>query len=136
MMRVVIDTNYLRASIPPRSPFYQLYLDFRAMKFEWWVSTEILLEYDEIISATYSARTSQIVLHQLTTAPNVVFAEPAFRWQLIEDDVDDNKFADLAISCNADYLVSNDGDFKIFKTLKFPSLVVVDLKTFLEILKS
>ena len=72
MTRVVIDTNCLRASIPPRSPFYQLYLDFRAMKFEWWVSTEILL----------------------------------------------------------------DSDFKIFKTLKFPSLVVVDLKTFLEILKS
>ena len=43
-MRVVIDTNCLRASISPKSPFYQLYLDFRVLKFEWWVSTEILLE--------------------------------------------------------------------------------------------
>ena len=131
MMRVVIDTNCLRASIPPKSPFYQLYLDFRALKFEWWVSTEILLEYDEILSNTYSPRTAQIVLHQLAISPNVVFSEPAFRWQLVEDDVDDNKFSDLAISCNADYLVSNDTDFNVFKTIPFPQLNVVTLKEFL-----
>jgi len=134
MMRVVIDTNCLRASIPPQSPFYQLYLDFQALKFEWWVSTEILLEYDEIISNTYSPRTAQIVLHQLAIAPHVIFAEPAFRWQLIEEDPDDNKFADLALSCNADYLVSNDTDFNIFKTLIFPPLRVITLKDFLSIL--
>ena len=133
-MRVVIDTNCLRASIPPQSPFYQLYLDFRAFRFEWWVSTEILLEYDEILTNTYSPRTAQIVLHQLAIAPNIVFSEPAFRWQLIEDDANDNKFSDLALSCNADYLVSNDTDFDIFKTLDFPPLKVVTLKDFLKLL--
>ncbi len=98
MIRAVVDTNCLRASIPPRSPFYQLYLDFRANKFEWFVSTEILLEYEEVLSRTYSATTAQLVLHQLAIAPNVVFAEAAFRWQLIENDHDDNKFSDLALS--------------------------------------
>jgi len=88
MIRAVIDTNCLRASIPPKSPFYQLYFDFRAGKFAWYVSTEILLEYDEIISKTYSSATAQLVLHQLAIAPNVVFAEPAYRWQLIENDPD------------------------------------------------
>lgn len=62
------------------------------------MSTEILLEYDEILSATYSEKTSQMILHQLTVAPNVVFAEPAFKWDLIIEDPDDNKFADLALS--------------------------------------
>lgn len=39
-----------------------------------------------------------MILHQLTVAPNVVFAEPAFKWDLIIEDPDDNKFADLALS--------------------------------------
>ncbi len=64
----------LRASIPPKSPYYHLYLHFRAQKFEWYVSTQILLEYEEILNLTYSHNTAQLVLHQLAVAPNVVFA--------------------------------------------------------------
>ncbi|MCE7040655.1 putative toxin-antitoxin system toxin component, PIN family [Dyadobacter sp. CY312] len=135
-MRVVIDTNCLRASIPPKSPFYQLYLDFRAQKFDWYVSNEILLEYDEILTATYSAKTSQLVLHQLAIAPNVIFTEPAYKWNLITEDPDDNKFSDLAISTNADYLVTNDSHFNVFKSIPFPKLNVVDLASFLKILES
>ena len=134
MLRVVIDTNCLRASIPPKSPFYQLYLDFKAGKFEWFVSTEILLEYEEILTQTYSENTALLVINQLAIAPNVVFAEPAFRWDLIKNDADDNKFADLALSINANFMVSNDSDFDVFKELDFPKLKVVDLQTFLTIL--
>lgn len=135
MLRVVIDTNCLRASIPPKSPYYQLYLDFKAGKFEWFVSNEILLEYEEILTQTYSSNTAQLVLNQLAIAANVFFTEPTFRWQLIENDPDDNKFADLALCTNADYLVSNDTDFNVFNSLDFPSLSVIDLDSFLSILK-
>jgi predicted nucleic acid-binding protein len=79
MLKVVIDTNCLRASIPPKSPFYQLYLDFKNQKYKWFVSTEILLEYEEIITSTYSEKTAKIILHQLVIAPNVEFSEPAFK---------------------------------------------------------
>lgn len=136
MIRAVIDTNCLRASIPPKSPFYQLYLDFRVGKFEWYVSTEILLEYEEILTKTYSVNTAQLVLHQLAVAPHAIFAEPAYRWQLIENDADDNKFSDLALCVNADYLVSEDSDFSVFKSLPFPKLNVVGLEAFLSILNS
>lgn len=78
MLRVVIDNNCLRASIPPKSPFYQLYFDFKAGKFEWYVSTEILLEYEEILSNTYSPNTAKIVLHQLAIAPNVILPSQPF----------------------------------------------------------
>ena len=136
MTRVVIDTNCLRASIPPRSPFYQLYLDFRSEKFDWYVSNEILMEYDEILTATYSQKTSQFILHQLAIAPNVIFTEPAFKWNLVVNDPDDNKFSDLAISSNCHYLVSNDSDFNIFKSIEFPKLTVIDLESFLKIMRS
>ncbi|WP_373515543.1 putative toxin-antitoxin system toxin component, PIN family [Persicitalea sp.] len=134
MIRAVIDTNCLRASIPPKSPFYQLYLNFRANKFAWYVSTEILLEYEEVLTRTYSSNTAQLVLHQLAVAPNVVFSEAAFRWQLIENDPDDNKFADLALSVNADYMVTEDSDFDLFRSLPFPKLNVIGLEKFLSVL--
>jgi uncharacterized protein len=134
MLKVVIDTNCLKASIPPKSPFYQLYLHFKNQKYKWFVSTEILLEYEEIITSTYSEKTAKIILHQLVIAPNVEFSEPAFKWGLIENDPDDNKFADLAISVGADYLITNDSDFNIFQRIVFPKLNVIRLEKFLEII--
>ncbi|MVM41382.1 putative toxin-antitoxin system toxin component, PIN family [Spirosoma sp. HMF3257] len=136
MIRVVIDTNCLRASIPPQSPFYDLYRYFEAGLFTWYVSTEILLEYEEILGLTYSEHTAHLVLHILAIAPNTVFAEPAFRWELIPNDPDDNKFAGLAISVNADYLVTNDADFAIFKEIDFPALPIIGLEDFLKVLRA
>ncbi len=136
MIHAVIDTNCLRASIPPKSPFYDLYRYFEAGRFIWYVSTEILFEYEEILGLTYSEQTAHLVLHTLATAPNTVFAEPAFRWELIQHDPDDNKFSDLAISVNADYLVSNDADYAIFKEIEFPNLTVIGLEEFLTVLRN
>ncbi|MGV3604718.1 MAG: putative toxin-antitoxin system toxin component, PIN family [Dyadobacter fermentans] len=131
-MKIVVDINCLRASIPPQSKYYQLYLEFHAEKFEWYVSNEILLEYEEILTRTFSIRTAQTVLYQLSLAPNTVHAEPAFRWNLVADP-DDNKFSDLAISCNCDYLVTNDRGFDVFKSLDFPKLKIIDLSAFLQL---
>lgn len=76
-----------------------------------------------------------MVLNQLSIAPNVTFTEPSFRWHLIKNDPDDNKFADLALGINADYLVTDDTDFNFFKQLDFPSLTVIDLDSFLALLR-
>lgn len=73
MLRVVIDTNCLLASIPPRSKNYALYQSFEAEAFEWVVSNEILTEYAEKLSDKYSATTADLVLTILTIAPNTLF---------------------------------------------------------------
>ena len=44
-----------------------------------------------------------------------------------------NKFADLAIAANADYLVTNDKDFNSLKTLEFPKLSIVNIEEFRKI---
>ncbi|SEI43920.1 putative toxin-antitoxin system toxin component, PIN family [Dyadobacter sp. SG02] len=131
-MKIVVDTNCLRASVPPFSKYYQLYLEFAAEKFQWHISNEILLEYEEILTKTYSANTAQKILNQLIIAPNTVYAEAAFKWNLVADP-DDNKFSDLAISCNCDYLVTNDRGFNVFNSLEFPKLKVIDLASFLKL---
>ena len=135
-MRVVIDTNCLLASIPPKSVHSWLYQSFENEEFEWIVSNEILTEYEEKIIERYSKKTADIVLILLTIAPNTTFSEPYYNWQLIENDGDDNKFADLAIATNVDYLVTNDSDFNILKKISFPKVVVVSLNEFREVIES
>lgn len=134
-MLAVIDTNCLLASIPPQSTHYWLYLAFnKHRKFDWLISNEILTEYEEKLIEKYSKNTANIVLNILSVAPNVIFKEPYFRWNLVEKDPDDNKFADLAISGNADYLVTNDKHFNSLKKLEFPKLNIITLDEFKKII--
>ncbi|WP_257669807.1 putative toxin-antitoxin system toxin component, PIN family [Parapedobacter tibetensis] len=133
-MRIVVDTNCLLASIPPQSGYYWLYQSFTDGKFDWLVSNEILTEYEEKITDRYSGKAATLVLNILSAAPNVIFTEPSFKWQLIIGDPDDNKFADLAVSGNASYLVTNDKDFNVLKSIDFPVVNVVSIHEFKDIL--
>ena len=134
MTRIVVDTNCLLASIPPKSDYYQLYQVFENELFEWIISNEILSEYDEKLSEIYSPKTADLVISILSVAPNTTFSEPYYKWQLVENDPDDNKFVDLAIACNADFLVTNDRHFDILKNIEFPKVKVVSIQEFKNII--
>jgi putative PIN family toxin of toxin-antitoxin system len=134
-VRVVIDTNCLIASIPKNNPEFWLYEAFNNQEFEWVISNEILHEYEEILSTFYSPNTANLVISILLTAPNLIHQEPFFKWGLISSDPDDNKFADLAISSNAHYLVSNDRHFQVLKQIPFPIVNIVSLDEFKEVLQ-
>jgi uncharacterized protein len=129
-MKVVIDTNVLRLTIKKTNFERFIYDAFKDEAFDWIVSTEILEEYEEKLIEFYSTQTADLVLGILENAPNVIFAEPYFRWNIIIEDPDDNKFADLAISLNADCLITNDKHFKVFKKLDFPKLTVMNPRQF------
>jgi putative PIN family toxin of toxin-antitoxin system len=133
-MVVVIDTNCLLASIPPKGNHYWLYLAFKAQRFQWLISNEIMTEYEERLVWRYSEKIANIVLDALSVAPNIIFNEPYFKWNLVENDPDDNKFADLTISGNADYLVTNDKHFNPLKILDFPQINIVTLDEFKKII--
>ena len=133
-MIVVIDTNCLLASIPPQSNYYWLYIAFKEQRFEWLISNEIMTEYEEKITDKYSEKTANLVLSILSVAQNVIFNEPYFKWNLIEEDPDDNKFADLTIAGNADYLITNDKHFNLLKKINFPKINVVTIDEFKKII--
>ena len=116
-MKVVIDTNVLVATINRNNFEFFIYEAFVQEQFEWVVSTEILIEYEEILTQMYSEKIAKYVLNILETSPAVVMAEPYYKWGIISDDPDDNKFSDLALNVNAYCLVSKDKHFKIFKKL-------------------
>lgn len=129
-MVVVIDANCLLASIPPQSSHYWLYIAFEQEKFSWVIGNEILSEYKEKLIDRYSESTSDIVLNVFSVAPNVIYREANFKQNLVSQDSDDNKFVDLAIAGNADYIVTNDRHFNELKTLEFPKLNIVTLDEF------
>ena len=131
-MRVVIDTNCLIAAIPRSSEHYWLYQAFMARRFEWVVSQEILTEYEEKLGNFYAPSLAQNVLKLLAVAPHVIHVEARFKWLLIRNDPDDDKFADVAFASGADYLVSNDSDFNVLKEYEYPRIHVLRLEIFRE----
>jgi putative PIN family toxin of toxin-antitoxin system len=131
MRRTVVDTNCLLASLNRNSPFHRLYELFVGEAFEWILSNEILTEYEEVLTQHYSPATAQRITEILLNAPNTSFQEAYYKWQLIEADPDDNKFADVAIAASADCLVTNDRHFDVLKQLEFPRVPFVSLQEFL-----
>jgi uncharacterized protein len=135
-IRAVIDTNVLRKTIKRTNPEFFIYQAFESELFEWIVSTEILNEYEEKLIEFYSVRTANLVLEILCNANNVIFAEPYYRWNIITEDPDDNKFSDLAIATGADCVVTYDKHFNIFKKTAFPKLKILKPSQFKVLLES
>jgi len=133
-MRIVVDTNCLLASVPPKGNYYWLYEAFRTGKFEWLISNEILAEYLEKLSHIFSENTAFVVYSALSISPYVNFTEPFYKWQLMHNDPDDNKFVDMAIAGNANYLVTNDRHFDILKGIEFPRINIISLDEFKKII--
>ena len=120
-MKVVIDTNVLVSTLSSRSVYHWLITALFNLKFDVFITEEILLEYEEILSEKYSVTTANNFIAALQLLPTVHFTHVYFRWQLLQD-ADDNKFADCAIASNADYLITNDKDFNILKQTNFPKV--------------
>ena len=79
---------------------------------------------------------SKEIITLFETARNVEFVSPAYRFNLIKADPDDNKFVDCAVTAGATYIVSNDKHFSELSNYDFPKVDVRTLSQFLEIVRS
>lgn len=128
---VVLDTNCLLQSISRRSAYYKVWNDFVEGKYTLCISTEILEEYEEIISTHMSPLAAKIVVETILRANNILRVDARFHFGLITADPDDNKFVDCAIVGNAEYIVSDDNHFNILASIPFPHVEVRKLQDFL-----
>lgn len=135
-MNIVLDTNVLIVSLPRKSLYHPIYSALQNKVFDLFVSNEIFTEYEEQISMRIGISRTDLQLTELLNLSNVHKIEPFYFWQLIEADKDDNKFADCAISCNADYLVTNDNHYNILASIEFPRLNVINAQTFLKMIQN
>ena len=136
MSRIVLDTNSLIQSIPPKSKFHKIWKSFLDGTNELCVSTEILTEYEEILQRLTDVQTAKYVIELIINNPYTRFITPYYRFNLIQADLDDNKFVDCAISGNAKYIVTEDHHFEILKRSDFPKVDIIRLEAFLELLQA
>ena len=115
-MTVVLDTNVVLQALNQRHSHAVILHAWYAGRFVWALSTDILLEYHEVVVRESGPARWQIferlldlsVLHGGNTKP----VSPAFFWRTISADRDDDKFADCAIAAEADYIITSDGHFQ------------------------
>jgi uncharacterized protein len=96
------------------------------------LSTEVILEYEEILTSKISPNFSYFFLIALLEYETIRKIDIYFQWNLISVDPDDNKFIDLGLNGNADFLITNDNHFNLIKNIQFPTLKIISLKDFFE----
>lgn len=133
-MRVVLDTNVLLISISERSSLHSIFAHFLNEQYQLCVTTDILIEYEEIITRHLGKEVASAVLQTIENAPNVEFITRYYFWRLIHQDPDDNKFVDCAIAANAHFIVSEDRHFDILQYFPYPKVNVIKAREFQQLL--
>ena len=73
---------------------------------------------------------AKYVVDAILNAPHAEPITVYFKWSLIAADPDDNKFADCAVSANADYIVTHDRHFKVLADILFPKINILTIDEF------
>ncbi|NJK86192.1 MAG: putative toxin-antitoxin system toxin component, PIN family [Bacteroidales bacterium] len=113
--KVVIDTNIFITIIGKKSPNRWIFEKIVNGEIELCVSSEILWEYEEVLTQKTSNNVARNIIDFLLISPYVHLTDIYFNWQLIENDYDDNKFIDCTISSGAFCLVTYDQHFNQVK---------------------
>ncbi|HEY5233889.1 MAG TPA: putative toxin-antitoxin system toxin component, PIN family [Verrucomicrobiae bacterium] len=119
-MTVCLDTGVFLQIFGRKQPFQPILRALLDGRITLAVSTEILLEYQEIITQLSGAERWRDVaalldlLEQLHD--NIRHVEPQFRFNVISTDPDDNKFCNCAIAGEANFVVAEDNHFNVLKS--------------------
>ena len=134
MRRIVLDTNCLLQSLPSKSPYHKIWTDVLCGKISLCVNTEILDEYEEILSQKINSEVATNVVEAIARLHTTVYQEIYVHFNLIRDDADDNKFADCAVASGAEFIVTNDKHYNVLKRTPWPEVNVLNIKDFLNVL--
>ncbi|WP_035806611.1 putative toxin-antitoxin system toxin component, PIN family [Lunatimonas lonarensis] len=132
-MKVVLDTNILLVSISRKSAHHWVFRSLVVGYYTLCVTTDILSEYAEKIEEHMNKDIADAVLLALLEMSNVEKIEAYYKWNLLHDK-DDNKFCDCVIAGGANYLVTQDKDFRILANTPFPKVSILSLSQFKAIL--
>jgi len=135
-MRVVLDSNVLLVSLPKLSKYRLIFDEFLSGRLTLIISNEVITEYYEVLLRYTSEIVASNVSELLLIRSNVEKFEIFYNWALITEDFDDNKFVDLAIASNSDYIVTNDKHFKVLEGIDFPNVKTITLDEFMELIRN
>lgn len=114
-MTVCIDTNVFLQASKAGHPFDVIFAAWFQRKFRWAISHDILTEYEEMLTRR-SGRQRWLQFSRILDLADargdlLVKVQPSYQFHVIAGDPDDNKFTDCAITADADYIITSDGDF-------------------------
>lgn len=116
-MTVCIDTNVVLGMFGRSGPWLALRQALLHGQMEWAISTDILLEYEEVAARELNQAAAHQLLRLISlleqTRGNIRRIHPTFRFHLITADPDDDKFVDCAIIAEADYILTSDHHFAV-----------------------
>jgi putative PIN family toxin of toxin-antitoxin system len=95
------------------------------------VSTEILEEYEEILYRLTNKEVAANIIDAIVNNPYTLEVQPFYKFNLIQQDPDDNKFVDCAIVSHARYLVTEDKHFRVLNAIDFPAVTLLRLQEFI-----
>lgn len=115
-MIVVLDTNVLIQALNPHHDYAAIMDEWYGGRFVWALSTDILMEYREVIVRQSGASRWNALDRLMTLAAgyrrNLLHVSPSFYFRTITADQDDDKFADCAITAHSEWIVTEDTHFK------------------------
>jgi uncharacterized protein len=124
-MTVCLDTGVFLQIFGRKQPFQPILRALLDGRITLAVSTEILLEYEEIITRLSGVERWRDVAALLELLAqlygNIRHVEPQFRFNVISTDPDDNKFCDCAIAAEANFIVAEDNHFDVLKSAGYKS---------------
>lgn len=129
-LRVVIDTNVLIAMIGLASPYRWIFDSVINGELTMCITTEMLLEYREILARKNGIEVAENMVQFFSVHPFVEKIEPFYRFRVIEQDPDDDKFIDCAVAASVDCIISNDGHFQNPRLKNFPKVEVMTADEF------
>jgi putative PIN family toxin of toxin-antitoxin system len=133
-MKIVLDSNVLISSLGRKSPLRKIWDSFIEGYYQIVISEDILKEYEEILLEHSAPGAAEIVMEIFIESPDIVTQKVYYNWNAILSDPDDNKFFDIAVAADVDYLVTNDRHFDIVKNIAFPKVTILSAEDFLRIL--
>ena len=134
-MKTVLDTNVLLVIVGKKSDYHSVYHALLKGNYQLCLTTEILLEYQEVLTRKHGWHDAENTLRAIMLLPNLLFLPDYKRWNLIKTDPDDNKFVDCAIAAGAKFLVSEDRHFRILSQIEEPKVEVITLQEFVGLLE-
>ena len=129
-LKVVLDTNVLLVSISSKSKYHWIYEKLLSKEYDLFISNEILMEYEEVIAQKFNSSVARDVIKALLILPNVSRIPIFYKWNLITEDNDDNKFVDCAINSNSHLLVTHDNHFNVLREIDFPKIQIANAEEF------
>ncbi|WP_020538386.1 PIN domain-containing protein [Lewinella cohaerens] len=131
-MRVVLDTNSLLVSIGSKSKYRPIFDALLNGVITLLITNDIINEYVEIIGQRTNAIVADNASDLLMSSPSVEKVKVYFKWSIISQDADDNKFVDCALNGRASFLVTDDKHFNVLKDIGFPPVQIIRTKDFLK----